>query len=93
MPSTEIDRGARRVRATARRDDELIARAAKCTDLAGTALASAAVDLRKAHSCDGNDLAGLAELVLDQAGRISHLVEDIESHRAVPEDDEPGGDL
>ena len=81
MPSDENDRGVRRVDAAARKDDALIARAAKRTDLAGAALVSAARDLNNAHSRDGNALTGLAEVVLDEAGRVSHLVEDIDSHR------------
>jgi hypothetical protein len=86
MPETEIDRRVRRNNAAARKSDELIARAAKRTNLAGTALASAAGDLDNAHSRDGNALTGLAEVVLDEAWRVSHLVKDIESHRAVLED-------
>jgi hypothetical protein len=86
MPETEIDRRVRRNDAAARRSDQLIARAAKRANLAGTALASAAGDLGNAHSRDGNALTGLAEVVLDEAGRVSNLVEDIESHRALPED-------
>jgi hypothetical protein len=82
MSGTEIDR----VDAVARKDDALIARAAKRTDLAGTALASAAGDLDIAHGRDGNLLTGLAEVILDEAGRISHLVGDIESHRPLPVD-------
>jgi hypothetical protein len=81
MPSTKIDRRAGAVGAAARRDRALIARAAKRTDLAGTVLESAAADLNDAHGEDGNTLTGLAEVVLEQAGRISHLAEDIDSHR------------
>lgn len=86
MTRTQGDRGVQRVVAAARKDDALIARAAKRTGLAGTALASAAGDLDNAHSRDGNALAGLAEVVRDAAGRVAHLVEDIESHRDAPED-------
>jgi hypothetical protein len=81
MSGTEIERRRGRVGAAARKDDELLSRAAKRTDLAGTALASAAGDLDNAHGRDGNALTGLAEVILDEAGRVSHLVEDIESHR------------
>jgi hypothetical protein len=83
MPGTEIDRPTEQGNAAARKDDALIARAAKRADLAGTALASAAVDLDNAHGRDGNALAGLAEVILDEAGRVSHLVQDIESHRPI----------
>jgi hypothetical protein len=86
MPETEIDRRVRRKNAAARESDQLIARAAKRANLAGTALAGAAGDLDNAHSRDGNALTGLAEVVLDEAGRVSHLVKDIESHRAAPKD-------
>jgi hypothetical protein len=82
MPSTRIDRRAGPVGAAVRRDHELIARAAKRTDLAGTALESAAGDLNDVLGEDGNALAGLAEVVLEQAGRVSRLAEDIDSHSA-----------
>jgi hypothetical protein len=85
MPRTEIDHRVRRANA-ARKDHVLIARAAKRTKLAGTALASAAWDLDGAHTRHGNALTGLAEVVRDEAGRVSRLVKDIESHRSVPED-------
>jgi len=84
MPSIEIDRRGRRVRAAARKDDGLLARAAKRTDLAVTALAGAAGDLDNAHGRDGNALTGLAEVIRDESERISSLVEDIENHRPSP---------
>lgn len=86
LPSTEI----RRVRenAAARKDYVLIARAAKRTKLAGTALASAARDLDDAHDRHGNALTGLAEVVRHEAGRLSRLVNDIASHRDAPDDGE-----
>jgi len=83
MFAAEIDRRGL-VSATVRRDDALIARAAKRTSLAGSALKSAAGDLRDTHGDDGNALAGVAEVVLEQAVRVSHLAEDIESHRPIP---------
>jgi hypothetical protein len=86
MIGTEIDRSVQRVNAAARKDDALIGRAAKRAGLAGAALASAAWHLDNAHGRDGNTLTGLAELVRDEAGRISRLVEDIESHRGPSED-------
>jgi hypothetical protein len=70
-------------------DDELIARAAKRTDWASTALESAADDLDDAQGDEGRPLTSLAEVVQDEATRVSHLAEDIESHRQVSEDDEP----
>jgi|GEM_PF-6597342 len=66
-------------------DDELISRAAKRADWASTALESAADDLDDAHGDQGKSLAGLVEVVQDEAGRVSHLAEDIESHRPVTE--------
>jgi hypothetical protein len=86
MTSAEIDPSVRRVKAAARKDDALIGRAAKRTGLAGAALLSAAWHLDNAHGRDGNALTGLAELVRDEAGRVSHLVEDIASHRGASED-------
>jgi len=82
MSGTEIDCPTQG-NAAAMKDDALIARAARRTDLAGTALAGAAADLGNAHSRDGNALTGLAELIWDEAERVSHLVEDIESHRPI----------
>jgi hypothetical protein len=84
MPSTEIDRRVRAVDAAASRNDKLIERAAKRTGLAGAALAGAAGDLGNAWGRDGNALTGLAEILLHDAQRLSHLQEDIESHRTVP---------
>lgn len=81
MTGTMIHRSAARASGAANRDDELIARAAKCADWAGTALESAAADLRGAHDSGGDPLLGLAEVVLDEAARVSHLAEDIESQR------------
>src|ERR1700724_4693590 len=86
MSGTRIDRRARLLRAAARRDHELIARAAKRTDWAGTVLEGAAGDLGDAHGDDGKALTGLAEVVLEQAARISRLAKDIESHRPVSEE-------
>ncbi len=93
MPGTKIDRHAGRIEAAARRDNELITRAAKRTEWAGTALESAAGDLDDAHSGEGDSLTGLAEVVLDAAVRVSHLAEDIESHRPAPKDGVPGDEV
>jgi hypothetical protein len=79
MSGTEIDRPG------ARRNAELISRAAKRAGWAGTALENAAGDLSDAHGGEGRALTGLAEVVLEQAERVSHLAEDIESQRPVPE--------
>jgi hypothetical protein len=85
MPSTQIERRFRRANALARRNDQLIERAAKRTDLAGAALAGAAGDLDGAHGRDGNALTGLAEVIRHEVVYVSHLVEDIESHRDAPD--------
>jgi hypothetical protein len=87
MPSTKIDRHVSPVHAAARRNDQLLARAAKRTNLAGSALAGAAEDLDSACGRDGNALTGLAEVLLNDAGRLTQLAADIESHRTVPEDE------
>ena len=88
MPSTtEIERRFQRADALARENDQLIERAAKRTDLAGAALVSAAGDLDCAHGRAGNTLTGLAEVLRDEAMCVSHLVEDIESHRDAPDED------
>ena len=71
-----------------RRDDELIRRAAKRADWAGTALEGAAGDLLEAD-IGGAALAGLTEVLLDEAGRVSRIAEDIESRRSGLEDLEP----
>ena len=83
MPSTEIDRRVRRVDPCRRQhDDALIARAAKRTDFAGTALASAAADLDHAFSSrHGRALTGIAELVREEGQRVCRLAKDIESRR------------
>jgi hypothetical protein len=86
MSDSKIDR---RTDADAKEDDVLITRAAKRTDWAGTALASAAEDLDDAHGGEGSALTGLVELVQEEATRVSHLAEDIESHRPALEDGKP----
>jgi hypothetical protein len=87
MSGTEVDRRAGTVGAAAKHEDELITRAAKRADWAGTALESAAGDLDDVRGREGNDLTGLAEVVKDEAGRVSRIAEDIESRRPVPDDD------
>jgi hypothetical protein len=89
MSGSKIDRRAAQEDADAKQDDELITRAAKRADWAGTALESAAGDLDDVHGVEGKPLTDLAEVVQDEATRVSHLAEDIDSHRPVPEDDEP----
>jgi len=86
MSGSKIDRRTAQEDAAAKKDGELITRAAKRADWAGTALESAAGDLDDAHGVEGRPLADLAEVVQDEATRVSHLAEDIESHRPVPED-------
>jgi hypothetical protein len=90
MSGSKIDGRAAQEDAAAKTDDELIMRAAKRTDWAGTALESAAGALDDAHGVEGKPLTDLAEVVQEEATRVSHLAEDIDSHRPVPEDDEPG---
>jgi hypothetical protein len=83
MPTTRVERRVVRADAAdadARRDDELITRAAKRTDWAGMALESAAGDLDDARGVEGKPLTDLAEVVRDEATRVSHLAEDIESN-------------
>lgn len=65
-------------------NDKRIAHAASLSSLAATALESAAADLSAAHGGDQRPLAGLTELVLEEAARISRLAGDIESHRRLP---------
>jgi hypothetical protein len=81
MSGSKIDRRAAREDAAAKKDDELITRAAKRTDWAGAALESAAGDLDDAHDGKGDALAGLSEVVLDEAAVVSGLAEVIESRR------------
>jgi hypothetical protein len=90
MTDRKIDRRDAQEDAAAKKDDELITRAAKRTDWAGTALESAAGALDDAHGVEGKPLTNLAEVVQDEATRVSHLAEDIKSHRLVSEDDERG---
>jgi hypothetical protein len=59
---------------------DLIVRATQRAGLAGKALEHAAEDLRAAGSGDGA-LEGLAELLLDEAGLVSRMAEDIDSRR------------
>lgn len=60
--------------------EELIGRAAKRTDWAGTALESAGDDLAEA-SDHGGSLDGLKDRVQQEAEVVSHLAEDIESRK------------
>lgn len=71
--------------AAAAKDDKLVGRAAKRTGWAGTALESAAGDLADVGD-EGDALSGLAEVVEDEAARVSRLAEDIESQLGDPED-------
>ena len=83
MLSTKIDHRSGPASKAARRDRDLIARAARRADWAGTMLRNAAGDLKHAQGEDGNALSGLAEVVRDQAARVSNLAKDIESHAPV----------
>ena len=65
---------------------EWAGRAAKRTDWAGRALERAAEDLREAGARSGG-FEGLTEIVLEQAGRVSRLAEDIDRRK----DDLDGG--
>jgi hypothetical protein len=85
MSGTRIDRRSARLPGAPTRDDLLIMRAAKRTDWAGAALDKAAGDLEDAHDSEGNALTGLTEVVQEQATRVAHLAEDIESQRPVTE--------
>jgi hypothetical protein len=93
MSGTRIDRSAAHANGATRRDDLLITRAARRTDWAGTALEGAAGDLADAHGSEGDALTGLTEVVLEEAARVSHLAEDIESHRPAPDDRLPGAEI
>jgi cell division protein FtsN len=66
--------------AAAKRDDELVSRAAKRTDWAGSALEGAADDLEDVGT-DESGLTALAETVQDEAEHVSRLAKDIESQR------------
>ena len=85
MPATALDRRVGRSN-SAKRSNELIGRAAKRAGWAGTALESAARDLDGTWGADGNALSGLAEVVQDQATRVSNLAQEIESRSTVPKD-------
>ena len=82
MPRHKIDGEAKD--AAAKRDDELVSRAAKRTDWAGTALEGAADDLDDVGE-DDSTLTGLAETVQDEAARVARLAKDIESQRVDPD--------
>ena len=66
--------------AAAKRDDELVSRAAKRTDWAGSALEGAADDLDDVGA-DESGLTALAETVQEEAEHVSRLAKDIESQR------------
>src|SRR5579863_8636932 len=83
MLATALDRRVGRSNA-ATRNDALIRRAAKRARWAGIALNRAAGDLDRAKGADGNALSGLAEIVQDEATRVSKLAEEIESRSNVP---------
>jgi hypothetical protein len=66
--------------AAAKKDDELVSRAAKRTDWAGNALEGAAEDLDDVSE-DDSTLTGLAESVQDEATKVARLAKDIERQR------------
>jgi hypothetical protein len=66
--------------AAAKRDDQLVSRAAKRTDWAGEALEHAAGDLDDVGA-DETGLTALAETVQEEAEHVSRLAKDIESQR------------
>jgi hypothetical protein len=66
--------------AAAKRDDQLVERAAKRADWAGSALEGAADDLEDVGT-DASGLAALAETVQEEAEHVSRLAKDIESQR------------
>lgn len=82
MPRHKIDGETKD--AAAKRDDELVSRAAKRTDWAGTALEGAAEDLEDVGE-DDSALTGLAETVQDEAAHVARLAKDIESQRVDPD--------
>jgi hypothetical protein len=74
----EIDRKPRG--AAARWKEEMVSRAVKRTEWAGSALEGAAGDLTDlAENGNADALGRLAELVQDEADRVSRLAEDIAS--------------
>jgi hypothetical protein len=86
MPRQKIDGETKD--AASKRDDELVSRAAKRTDWAGSALEGAAEDLDDVGE-DDSTLTGLAENVQDEAARVARLAKDIERHRADSDGTEP----
>lgn len=78
MPRHKIDGETNE--AAAERDDKLVSRAAKRTDLAGNALEGAAEDLDDVGT-DKSRLNELAETVQEEAEHVSRLAKDIESQR------------
>jgi hypothetical protein len=66
--------------AAAKRDDQLVERAAKRADWAGNALEHAADDLEDVGK-DESGLTALAETVQEEAEHVSRLAKDIESQR------------
>ena len=90
MPGTRIARCAKPVSAATQRNDELIALAANRAEWARTALITAARDLDAVHGVDGRRLTSLAEVILEEAARVSNLAEDIDSHRAAQANPQSG---
>jgi hypothetical protein len=78
MPRHKVDGESKE--AAARRDNELVERAAKRADWAGNALEHAADDLEDVGA-DESGLTALAETVQEEAEHVSRLAKDIESQR------------
>jgi hypothetical protein len=78
MRRTSIER--RELAVASRRNDKQIAHAASLAGLAATALKNAAGDLSVSFGEERRPLTDLAQIVRDEAARVSRLAADIESH-------------
>jgi hypothetical protein len=79
MPRHKVDGESEE--AAVKRDDQLVERAAKRADWAGSALEHAADDLEDVGD-DESGLTALAETVQEEAEHVSRLAKDIESQRS-----------
>jgi hypothetical protein len=79
MPRHKVD--GETAETAAKRDDDLVSRAAKRADWAGGALEQAADDLEKVGD-DASSLSVLAETVQDEAEHVARLAKDIDSQRS-----------
>lgn len=78
MRHTTIER--RELAVASRRNDKRIAHAASLAALSATALKNAAGDLSVAFGEERRPLTDLAQIVREEAARVSRLAADIESH-------------